>query len=223
MITRISNSKIDQAVKALRQGKAVVFPTDTSYGLAVDSTNATAVKNLYHVKGRTFKKPVHIVVTSPAMAKKYVVWGKQADALAKAFWPGALTLVLPVPRTPLGIKSSQAPRGVLGMLTVGTGFLGVRMPDNAVALSLVKKLKSPITATSANVSNMPDCYSIEEVMQQYKGKRNKPDILIDMGVLKRNKPSTVVKIDGGKVEILREGPITKKQILNRVKGIGYRV
>lgn len=197
----------------LSMGKTVVFPTDTSYGLAVDATKRKAVKRLYQIKGRSFKKPVHIVVASRAMAKQFVQWNSKADALAKSFWPGALTLVLPLSKAPF----VNMAKGAFDRLTAGTGFLGVRMPDNKLALALAKNLKSPITATSANVSDQPDCYSIAEVLAQYKGKRNKPDIIIDTGTLLRNKPSTVVKIENGNVEILREGPITKKQILKALE------
>lgn len=195
---------ISDCVKALNQGKAVVYPTDTSYGLAVDAESIKAVKKLYKIKGRQFNKPVHVVVPSVSYAKSIVVWNKLALKLAKKFWPGALTLVLG-----LGVKG-------LGFryLSAGTGFLGLRMPNNKIALDLAKHLKRPITATSANVSGKPDCYSINNVINQFKNEKFTPDILIDFGKLSKRSPSTLVKINNHQVTILRQGPITRKQIEN---------
>src|SRR5262245_48341256 len=85
---------IAAAVHALRQGKVVAYPTDTSYGLAVDASSALAIKKLYKVKGRNFNKPVHIIPPNIAYAKKLVKWNKQATRLAKRFFPGPLTLIL---------------------------------------------------------------------------------------------------------------------------------
>lgn len=179
-----------------------VYPTDTCYGLGVDATSLTAVRKLYKIKGRSFKKPVHIVVSSVAMAKQYVKWNGLAEKLAKAFWPGSLTLVLPAKKN----------NSVTRMLSAGTGFLGVRMPNHEAPLKLVRKLKKPITATSANVSGKPSCYSLEEVKAQFKARKHKPDILIDGGGLRENAPSTVVMLKQDSYEILRDGPITQKMI-----------
>src|SRR5437868_2410732 len=97
---------IHSAVKALKQGKIVAYPTDTSYGLAADATNIKAIKKLYKIKERFKGKPVHIVVPSVLYAKKIAKWNKISAVLAKKFWPllrqgyggqaGAVTLVLPV-------------------------------------------------------------------------------------------------------------------------------
>ncbi len=177
---------------------AFVYPTETCYGLGVDATSLEAVKKLYRLKGRSFYKPVHIVVSSVSMAKQYVKWNRTSQKLATAFWPGSLTLVLPV-------KKHNA---VNDLLTSGSGFLGVRMPKHNVPLSLVKKLGRPITATSANVSGRPECYSLEAIRAQFSRRKLKPDILIDGGLLKKTKPSTLVKINGEKVELLRAGPVS---------------
>jgi L-threonylcarbamoyladenylate synthase len=193
---------IRTCVNALKKGKAVVFPTDTSYGLAVDATKISAIKNLYKIKGRDFNKPVHVVVPSVGYARRLVKWNGAASKLTKKFWPGALTIVL-------GLRAKGQ---ALSRLSAGTGFLGVRAPKNKIALDLSKILKRPITATSANRSGKPDCYSVDEVISQFKKSKYKPDIIINAGKLKHRKPSTVVKIDDNQLEILRPGPISKKQI-----------
>ena len=212
------NQIIHSCVKALKQGKAIAYPTDTSYGLAVDALNIKAIKKLYKIKGRDYHKPVHVVVPSVNYAKRIVVWDRSANKFANKFWPGPLTLVL-------GLKSQNRS---LRQLTAKTGFLGVRMPKNPIALDLAKALKRPITATSANVSGMPDCYSTDDIFNQFKNKRYRPDFVLNAGKLPRRKPSTLVRIESvshklgqrsgaGEIVILRQGQIRKVQILKKVK------
>ncbi|MDR3642518.1 MAG: L-threonylcarbamoyladenylate synthase [Candidatus Doudnabacteria bacterium] len=203
---------IEAAVKALKAGKAVAYPTDTSYGLAVDATNIKAINNLYQIKERGFNKPVHIIVPSLAYAKKITIWNKAAAELAKKFLPGPLTLVLE-----LKVKS-----GKLETLSANTGTIGIRIPDNNVARDLSKKSGRPITATSANPPNHvggDDSYSAEDIVKQFKNKEFRPDIIINAGRLPKRKPSTMVRVFDDVVKILREGPISEKQILKVIANI----
>lgn len=214
---------IGACVRALKQGKAVVYPTDTSYGLAVDAANIKAIKKLYKIKGRNFNKPVHVVVPSVAYAKKIVRWNSIASKLAKNFFPGPLTLVCPL--TPASSAGQALPSPSRGegkgrgwkILSADTGFLGVRMPNNKIALDLVKHLKHPITATSANKSGRLDCYSATDVIKQFQKSKYIPDIIINAGRLPHCKPSTVVKIENNQMLILRAGPVSASQILKLAK------
>ncbi|MEK7161769.1 MAG: L-threonylcarbamoyladenylate synthase [Patescibacteria group bacterium] len=204
--TKKRHKKIIYAcVAALKQGKVLAYPTDTCYGLAVDVENAPAIKKLYKVKGRSFNKPVSIIPPSLFAVKKIVSWNKTAEKLAKKFLPGAITLVLSIQYQVLRKKAIQ-------MLSAGTGELGVRMPKNNIALDLAKYLKTPITTTSANTSGKPEFYSAKDLLKQFSKAKFKPDIIINAGQLPKRKPSTIVKIDGNKTEVLREGSISKKQI-----------
>lgn len=198
---------IAAAALALKSGKAVAYPTDTSYGLAVDATNIAAIKKLYRIKGRRFNKPVHIIVPSIKYAKKVARWNEAPSKLAKKFWPGALTLVLPLRMKGKGSR----------MLSVGSGHIGLRLPKNNIALDLSHVLKRPITATSANISGRDDCYSTGEIVKQFRKQEYRPDIIINAGRLAKRKPSTVVKIVGDNLEILRQGPISKTKILKYVR------
>jgi len=199
---------IAAAAKALKQGKAVAYPTDTSYGLAVDAGNIKAVKKLYKIKGRNFNKPVHVVVPSIAYGKKIARWNPAASKLAKKFWPGALTLVLPVGK---GLDPSlQKP---IRQLSANTGTIGLRMPKNKIAMDLAKHLGRPITATSANLSGQPDCYSADDIIRQFRNQTHHPDIIINAGKLSKRKPSTLVSVSGNAIKILRQGPISEKQII----------
>jgi L-threonylcarbamoyladenylate synthase len=194
---------INSCVHALRHGRIVAYPTDTSYGLAVDATNISAIKKLYKVKGRNFNKPVHIIPPNIGSAKKIVGWGRMAEKLAKRFWPGPLTFVLRLKAKGLGYR----------MLSAESGWLGIRMPKNQIALDLAKYLGEPITATSANRSGKPDSYSAADILSQFKKIKFKPDVIINAGKLRERKPSTVIRIDKNQIILLRKGPVSVKEHL----------
>ncbi|MFA5991200.1 MAG: L-threonylcarbamoyladenylate synthase [Candidatus Doudnabacteria bacterium] len=204
--TKKHHQKIIHAcVAALRQGKVVAYPTDTCYGLAVDTENLTAIKKLYQVKGRSFKKAVSIIPSSISAVKKIVIWNSLAEKLAEKFFPGALTIVS-------SIKYQVSRKGNIKLLSAGTGELGIRQPKNSIALDLAKYLKSPITTTSANISGQPECYSVEDLLKQFNKTKFKPDIIINSGQLAKRKPSTLIKIENNQIKFLRPGPISEKQI-----------
>ncbi|MCX6797528.1 MAG: L-threonylcarbamoyladenylate synthase [Candidatus Doudnabacteria bacterium] len=197
---------IRSCVEALRKGKVVAYPTDTCYGLAVDATNARAIKKLYRVKERSARQPMHIVVPSVIYAKKIVKWNKISSRLAKRFWPGPLTIVLALKAKGQGLK----------LLSAGTGTLGIRRPKNNIALDLAKYLKKPITTTSANPPNSlggHDSYSADDIVEQFKGKKFRPGIIINAGKLPKRKPSALIKVNQDQsIQILRQGPVSETKI-----------
>lgn len=197
---------IETAVKILKKGGIVVCPTDTAYGLAVDATNEKAVKRLFKLKGRNFKKPVH-VTTPNSWLKKLVRLDSQSLRLIKKFWPGPLTIILP-----LKVKGKS-----WQILSAGMGTLGVRYPNHATAQALVEALNRPVTTTSANLSGNPPCFSIPEIKKEFAKSKIKPDFYLDGGRLRKVKPSTVVRIDKNRVTILRQGPISETQIKRALK------
>ncbi len=205
-IVKADAKSVNLALQYLKSGKAVVYPTDTAYGLGVDATNVAAVKRLYKIKGRSFRKPMHVIVSGFQMAKKYAKFDKTAERMFKKFMPGPLTLILDFrfKILDLGMK----------LLSAGTETIGVRMPDNRIALSLVKKLGKPITTTSANLAGGQTPYSVEESLKQFRNKKYQPDLYLDAGELPKVQPSTMVRVENGKIEILRQGPVKKKQILS---------
>lgn len=107
---------LDKCCECLKKGGSIACPTETSYALVVDALDPRAVRRLFQIKGREFTKPVHVLVSSVARAKRFVVWNSQADALAAAFWPGALTLVLPLRKEFMSDKS-------VSLLTAGSAYV----------------------------------------------------------------------------------------------------
>jgi len=202
---------IHVCVEALKQGKALAYPTDTCYGLAVDVENIKAIEKLYKIKGRSFKKPISIIPPSVSHIKKIVKWNNTAEKLAKKFLPGALTLVLSIKHIAFRNKGIQ-------ILSARSGELGVRWPKNSIALDLAKYLKKPITTTSANISGQPECYSAEDLLKQFGTAKFRPDIIINSGRLPKKQPSTLIKINQDlSIQILRSGPVLESQIKKILK------
>jgi len=222
-ILRAGKKGIETAVKYLKAGKSVVYPTDTAYGLAVDATNLKAVKQLMKIKQRG-KKPVHVVVSGLKMAKQYAKITPLAEKIFKKFFPGRMTLVLPLGERPL-LAFGHPPQAwggkgeveALRLLSAGTGTIGIRMPKNRIALELSRKLGRPITTPSANPGRGLTPYSINDSFVQFANKKHQPDLYLDGGKLKKSQPSTIIKVEGKKIKILREGPITHKQIAKFLK------
>src|SRR5258706_380087 len=148
---------INACALALRAGKIVAYPTDTLYGLACDVTNKKAVERFYTIKQRQAKKPVSVIVPSVSFAKSIAEWNSMAQKLAESFWPGALTIILPVAfRHSLELVNRSIER-----FSAGTKTIGLRMPDNLIALDLAQTLREPIPATGANAAGGGDCYSAQ--------------------------------------------------------------
>lgn len=187
---------IDNAVKIIKSGGVVVYPTETVYGLGADATNSRAIKKVYDVKGRNYNKPLSVAVSNVKEAKKIVYWNKYAEKLSEEFMPGPLTIILK-------IKKSFPKK-----LTAGKKKIGIRIPSHPVALELLKKLKKPITATSANVSGTKPQ---NDYVKMKNSMKDKVDLIIPC-VVKYGKPSTVVDLTG-KPKILRVGVIPKKEIM----------
>jgi L-threonylcarbamoyladenylate synthase len=184
---------IDFVVRALGDGKVIVYPTETVYGLGCDATNKKAVKKIYAIKGKSEQKQLLVLVANLAMAKKYALFDKTALAFAKKYWPGALTLVLRT--SPEGKK------------LFGTPTLGVRISSNPIAQALVKSLGKPLVSTSANLTGQPASRSGQEAMEAFAECDSEPDLILDAGKLKKSKGSTIVDCTGADLKIIRKGDL----------------
>tara|TARA_Y100000031_G_C8196177_1_gene373826 strand:+ start:158 stop:769 length:612 start_codon:yes stop_codon:yes gene_type:complete len=189
--------QIKEAVEVLRNGGVVVFPTETSYGLAADATDRRAVERLMRIKGRG-SKTLPVIASSLVMFKRYAQIEGVALKLARKFWPGPLTIVLPVRDDKLKFVSP---------FCVKDKHIAIRVSSNEIARELSRQLGKPIVATSANRSGQPDCYSIRTLRKQYVRSRLQPDFILDAGALPKRKPSTLISIKDEQIKVLRQGSI----------------
>ena len=199
MIERIDNNNpdkniINHAVKILHRGGVLVIPTETAYGLAADATNAMAVKNIYQIKGRSFKKFLPLICGSLNQVKKYFKLDKKELELFRKY--KGLSVI---------VETRFIPSRKSIYLLKNQKICAVRVSTNKVAQLLACKLGRPITATSANKAGKGSCYAVQDVLKQLKEK--KVDLVLDAGKLKKRKPSTIVKVTNTGIRILRQGEI----------------
>lgn len=185
---------LQHAVDVLRNGGLVAFPTDTVYGLGALPTSAEFIERLYTVKGRESTQAIAILISSPTELEEVTVDpSKTALKLAKKFWPGPLTLI--VPRHP-DLPDVLSPNPTIG----------VRIPDHEFALELLRSV-GPLGVTSANISGGENTITAQEVLHQLDGKIH---LVIDGGKSPGSIPSTVVDCTTPEPVILRPGPIISR-------------
>lgn len=195
----IDLDKLKEISKIIKNGGIVVFPTETVYGIGTNGLNKESISRLYEVKQRPINKPISLLVSSIEMAETIAKDITDMEyKLMEKFFPGPLTIILK--------KKSIVPDN----LTNNTDTVGVRMPDNIIAKELIEYANVPIATPSANISGKPSGTDINTIMNDFK---DKVDYYIDGGKSKLGIGSTIVKLENGYPVILREGSISKKQIL----------
>jgi len=177
----------------------VAFPTDTLYGLAADPFNAGAVQRLFDIKCRSGEKALPLVAADAVQVARFLgVLPLSASRLASRFWPGPLTLLLP------------APESLPSTVTGGTGRVGVRVPDHAVARQLCGATRTMVTATSANLSGRPPTSDPDEVAAAL---ASNIDALLDAGKTLGGPPSTIVDANDTPPRLIRAGAISWDDVL----------
>ena len=182
-----------KAAAILREGGLVSFPTETVYGLGADARNDRAVAGIYAAKGRPSFNPLIVHVADLVAARRYVIFNDTAERLAQAFWPGALTLVLPL----------RAGAGVSKLVTAGLETLAIRVPDHAVAQGLLAEFGGPLAAPSANASGRISPTAARHVLAGLDGRI---DAVVDGGTCGVGVESTIVSCVGAPA-LLRAGGI----------------
>ena len=206
MVTRICESEgrhLAQAVSAAQQilaaGGIVAVPTDTVYGLAVRADDEEAVRKLFRAKRRPDGNPLPILLADAAdLPRAAVAAPPEAQALADAFWPGPLTLVLP--------KNPQ----ISDLVTAGNPTVGLRVPDHPVARGVLGACEFSLAVTSANLSAGSPAKEADDVRRVFSGRI---ELILKAQRCPGGVASTVVAFDGPQPRILRAGPITWAQIL----------
>lgn len=200
MRLRTGDEGVEKVVEVVRQGGVIVYPTDTLYGIGCDPFNQAALERIRLLKGRE-GKALPVLVSGIGAAGRLVTIDRASRRLMKAFWPGALTLVL------------DGKKGIPPLLSQGTGRVGVRMPRHRLALMIIKASGGALVGTSANPSGRPPAKSVDELDPRIE---EGADIVIDGGATELGMASTVVEVRcvGGRgpessveVKLLREGAL----------------
>ncbi len=193
----VSQERIEDAARILRQGGIVVFPTDTVYGLGADAFQPAAVDRIYEVKKRATNLEFPLLIAN--LSQLAVIAGSVSGIerfLARRFWPGGLTLVLPKAPS-LAAHLSRGPN------------IAVRIPDDPVCLALIRCLGNPVIGTSANISGKPAALTADEARKQL---GDTVDLIIDGGSCAGGRESTIVMVSGEYPVILRQGVISRHRI-----------
>jgi len=198
-ILAINETVLNDAASILRAGGLVAFPTETVYGLGGDATNGQAVAKIYAAKGRPSFNPLIIHAADAADFEQLIEWNDKAKALAKAFWPGPLTMILPRK------KSST----ISLLASAGLQTLAIRVPSNPIALKLLQTAGIPIAAPSANASGQLSPTTAKHVADSL---GNTVDMILDGGRTQIGVESTVLNMTTAVPVILRPGGVTQEQI-----------
>ena len=191
-------TKIKPAAESIKQGKLVLFPTETVYGIGANALNVQAVKDIFIAKGRAQDNPLIVHIANIEMLKELVQnVGEIEEKLIKNFWPGPLTIIFE--KKPI----------IPDVITGGLNTVAIRMPSNEIARKLIEYSNLPIAAPSANVSGKPSGTIVEDIIDELDGK---VDYVIDAGKVDIGLESTVVRVVDNIIHILRPGKITPEDM-----------
>ncbi len=190
----MSECNLALIISEILNGKVLVFPTETSYGLGCDATNQAAVDRIFKIKGRSDDKPLLVVVNSIEMAKKYLLWNNNLNRLANRYWPGPLTVVG-------DYATGKLAKGVVAK----DNTVAIRVSDYPLIKSITEKIQRPLVATSANLAGQPSLYSATQFFEIFKSQAEQPDIVLNYGDLPVSPHTTIVSAIGSKIKMIRPG------------------
>lgn len=194
-ICRYGAETLREAALLIRAGEPVAVPTETVYGLAADATDSHAVAAIYSAKGRPSFNPLIVHVADQEMAEQLAIFSPVAKKLAARFWPGALTLVLPV----------REGGGLSPLVTAGLPTVAIRLPAHPAMRALIRESGRPLAAPSANRSGSISPTRAEHVQASLNGKIR---MILDEGPTSEGVESTIAAPESGRIRLLRPGPVT---------------
>lgn len=194
VIKPFDDDVIAEAARRIRAGECVAVPTETVYGLAADATNGEAVARIYAAKGRPSFNPLIVHAASTEMARTLARFNEMADNLAARFWPGPLTLVLPL----------RSDSGIAGIVSAGLDTVAIRVPDHPAMQALLRAANRPLAAPSANASGQISPTRAEHVRKSLAGRIG---LIIDAGPTGHGLESTIVAPEDTTIRLLRPGPV----------------
>jgi len=207
MIVPATAENVARAAQALAAGELVAFPTETVYGLGADATNGRAVAAIFAAKGRPQFNPLIVHVKDRAAAEALAEFRPLARRLADAFWPGALTLVLP--------RRSDCLLSLL--VSAGLDTVALRVPAHPIAMQLIKAADRPLAAPSANASGHVSPTRAAHVVEEL---GDRIDLVLDGGPTPLGIESTVVGFENGKPVLLRPGAVAREEIEKLIGALG---
>ena len=193
-ILTFSDEAIDAAARLIGEGFPVAIATETVYGLAADATNAEAVARIYEAKGRPSFNPLIVHVPDLTAAERIGEFSNEARALADQYWPGPLTLVVPL----------RADAGIASLVTAGLSTIALRVPAHPAMQALLRRTGRPLAAPSANASGRISPTRAEHVLKSLEGRI---PLIVDAGPTERGLESTIVAATDGPIRLLRRGPV----------------
>ena len=194
---KINEDELKIVTQALNEGKLIVFPTETVYGIAGNGLTLSVVNNLYQAKKRDYSKPFTLMVNDITKIKDIAYVSENEEKVIKKFMPGPITLIL---------KKKDC---ISNLVTANSDTVGVRIPNHAIALSILKSVDYPLATSSANISGSVNNSNIEDIINDLE---NYVDIFIKGNISSNLLASTVVEIKNNEVNILRNGIISKENI-----------
>lgn len=195
---KLNIEEIKEAAQAIKNGKLVLFPTETVYGIGANALSDKAVQEIFIAKGRAQDNPLIVHISSFEDIKNIAEEPNEIERkLINAFCPGPFTIIL------------KAKPNISKIVTANLDTVGIRMPSNEIAYNLIKYANVPIAAPSANISGRPSGTKIEDIIEELDGK---VEYIIDGGTVDIGLESTVVRVIDNKVNILRPGKITPEDI-----------
>lgn len=183
-------TKLTLVVNLLKQGKIIIFPTDTVYIPIADSTNKKAVRKVFLIKKRSQNNPIPIFVKNIKIAKKLARIDRAQEKFLKMIWPGKVTVIL----------KRKTRKRIYG---IDRKTIALRIPNFKPVNFLLEKTNKPLVGTSANISGQSPSGNIKKVLRQFKNQKHQPDLVIDAGNLPKSKPSTVLDLITLPPKILR--------------------
>lgn len=200
---QIKEQELEQCSQILKDDGIVIFPTETVYGIGANALSINAVKKIYKIKQRPQNKAINIMVANAQEIEKYATIQNNIEKkIIQNFMPGPITIILN--------KKQIIP----DIVTAGNKKIGIRIPQNEIALELLKKCKLPIAAPSANISGEKSGIDIEGIKNDFEGK---VDIFIDGGKSDLAQASTIVEVIDNKIVIHRQGAITENEINKKIE------
>lgn len=189
---KIDENELKNTIDVINNGGIVIFPTDTVYGIASNIDDEKAISKLFELKGRNDNKPICVLTSSVNKIEKVAyIKNKELELITK-YMPGALTIIL------------DKKEDISNRLTSNLQTIGVRIPNNEIALNILKYMEKPLATTSANLSGNQPATKLEELVDEFNGK---VDIIIDGGITDLKQSSTIIKVENNEIKVLREGTV----------------